>query len=154
MKTPKCKPWICAENECSKCVAYAGECPQDCKFQVLHALDRSDVGWFEKPRRSGKTYKLLECASKLIEAGHDVVIVARDGGIRDYIVEKGKKFGMELFVSTWDTWRQDLVGAERMFVLTDELSLSQVQDIQHDMPGHPFLMGYWTEPIPEWVNQP
>lgn len=74
--------------------------------------------------------------------------------MKDYIMEKGKRFGLTLFVSTLDTWRSDLAGQEQCFVLTDELSQAEVQDIQHDMPKHPFLMGYWTEPLPEWTQEP
>jgi len=130
------------------------ECPQDCHYQVLHALDRTDVGWFEKPRRSGKTFKLVECAGKLIEVGHDVIIIARDKDMREYVERMGKKFGLTLFTSTLATWRSDLAGQGQCFVLTDELSWPEVQDVMHDMPKHPVLMGYYTEPPPAWTQEP
>lgn len=154
MKTAKCKPWICVEQDCKKCASFVDECPQECPVQVLHALDRSDTGWLEKPRRSGKTFKLVECAGKLIESGQDVVVITRDKDMREYVERMGKKFGLTLFTLTLSTYKQALQGVERCWILTDELTQGETQDIQHDMLGHTFLLGYYTEPAPEWTKDP
>jgi hypothetical protein len=160
MSIPKRKPWICAENGCFTCEGKGiCEVPENCAFAILHALELMELGLQERPRRWGKTHALMELAVKIMMAGCNVAIVFPDDNVRDIgrkLLQKVLGSGCRLtregmamggsacWLETKYSFTRNVLGIDRMMILTDELKPEEVEELKKANKKHDFVLGYYT----------
>lgn len=144
MRRARIKRNVCVTQQCSrKCFKHT-YCPEDCEFEILHALD--DEQLIECKRRSGKTTKLVECANKLIDAGHIVYFITPL--VNQFkTIQSGCKLNKNVKCLSLDQVQHGKMrGLKCGAVLTDEIQPCQFVHLREYFElGFYFWLGYYTK---------
>ena len=120
---------VCIKQGClfNPCMDSSDLIPKSCPYGILHSLGEPSTAICPKPRRSGKTTKLVEVANALADQGKKVVFVVTNGRTRDWI-ESLYKFRKGISVISMRQLVQ-MRGMDNVYVVADEISDKDMIDL-------------------------
>ena len=142
MKIIPRKILVCAKNKCKRCSLSVTEVPRHCRYDVLHALDTNDY-FAEKPRRSGKTTKLVELARDLCEMKLPVYYMTRTQDMGTHIRGMFKDLNIKM-ISLGQVLQGHLNGYPAGCVIADEIQPDELKEVMGLMPLSQFVASYYT----------
>lgn len=139
-------PLVCIRGKCSSCEGWRAHCPSDCKFGILHLLEKDgDVQCCE--RRTGKTTRLMAIARELSTAGHTVYYVMPTMSMAKFTEEIFRNLtrgscGKVRFIGEptcrWGTLQDG-------YIVADELNPTQLVELREKSPACVIVAAYYSE---------
>ena len=161
-------PFVCAQRDCSKCdlSSLGNIVPSDCPYAIFHVLETLG-GIKQMRRRTGKTTSLIEMGAALCQMGYQVYYVAPSAHMAEYagrmmvdkIVQMPNGNASARFSSMRISYGKGEVifasvrslnmlrGRKPGFVLADDLSPEELQELERVMIGSRLVAAYYT-PMP------
>lgn len=143
MKIIKRKITVCLRNKCRRCMVSIKEVPNHCQYDVFHALETTEEGMVEKPRRSGKTTELVKLANELTAAGYPVYFMTRTLAMGEHIKKNFSLLGFKM-TSLGQAKHGGLVGHPPGYVVADEIMPKELEEVMSFMPANQVVAGYYT----------
>ena len=132
---------VCLRNKCGRCNPSVKIIPLDCKFDVLHLLDKgTDIQ--QMPRQSGKTTALVKMANEVVESGYMVYFITRTHAMGEHL-QRYLTPAVKV-ISLAQVERGFARGFAPGFIVADEIRKDELPILQKEMVGSQLVAAYWT----------